>query len=260
MKILVIGAGNMGAWFVESLCLEHDVAVYDTNRQKLRYFFNTHRFVSFEQISAFAPSLVINAVSLQHTVAAFNDVLPYLPEDCIISDITSVKNSLHEYYLGTGRRFVSTHPMFGPTFASLKELSSQSAVIIAESDPDGKKFFHDFYASLHLNIYEYSFEEHDRTMAYSLSIPFTSTMVFAACMKHQEAPGTTFKKHMAVAEGLLSENDYLLSEILLNPYTLPQIERIHEKLSDIMNMIRQKDVRALHLFVEELRRNIKKEK
>ena len=260
MKILVIGAGNMGAWFVESLCLEHDVAVYDTDRRKLRYFFNTHRFVSFDQIDAFAPALVINAVSLQHTVAAFNDVLPYLPEDCVIADITSIKTGLHEYYLGTGRRFVSSHPMFGPTFASLKDLSSQSAVIITESDPEGKKFFHDFYASLHLNIYEYSFEQHDKTMAYSLSIPFTSTMVFAACMKHQEAPGTTFKKHMAVAEGLLSENDYLLSEILLNPFTLPQIERIYEKLSDLMEMIRQKDVKALHHFVAELRKNIRKDK
>ena len=258
MKILVIGAGNMGAWFVESLCLEHDVAVYDLNRQKLRYFFNTHRFVSFEQISAFAPELVINAVSLQHTVAAFNDVLPYLPDDCIISDITSVKNNLHEYYRDVGRRFVSTHPMFGPTFASLKELNLQSAVIITESDPEGKQFFRDFYASLQLNIYEYSFEQHDQTMAYSLSIPFTSTMVFAACMKHQEAPGTTFKKHLSIAEGLLSENDYLLSEILLNLHTLPQIEHIHKKLSALMEMIKQKDIKALHEFVGELRKNIMK--
>ena len=95
-------------------------------------------------------------------------------------------------------------------------------------------------------------------MAYSLSVPFTSTMVFAACMKHQEAPGTTFKKHMAITEGLLSENDYLLSEILLNPHTLPQIERIHEKLSELMKMVRQKDTKALHEFVGELRQNIKK--
>jgi len=259
MKILVIGAGNMGAWFVESLCLEHDVAVFDTNRQKLRYFFNTHRFVSFDQINAFAPELVINAVSLQNTVTAFNDVLPYLPEDCIISDITSVKNSLHDYYYNSGRRFVSTHPMFGPTFASLKELSSQSAVIIAESDPDGKQFFWDFYASLNLNIYEYSFEQHDQMMAYSLSIPFTSTMIFAACMKRQEAPGTTFRKHLAIAEGLLSENNYLLSEILLNPHTLPQIERIQDKLTDLMLMIKQKDVKALHGFVEKLRENLLQE-
>lgn len=38
-------------------------------------------------------------------------------------------------------------------------------------------------------------------------------------MKHQEAPGTTFKKHMAIAKGLLSEDDYLLQEILFNPRT-----------------------------------------
>ena len=257
MKILVLGAGNMGAWFVESLCLEHDVAVYDTDRRKLRYFFNTHRFVSFDQIDAFAPELVINAVSLQHTIAAFNDVLPYLPDDCIISDIASIKTGLHDYYRNVERRFVSTHPMFGPTFASLKELSLHSAVIIAESDPEGKQFFNDFYASLLLNIYEYTFEQHDETMAYSLSVPFASTMVFAACMKFQDAPGTTFKKHLAIAEGLFSENDYLLSEILLNPYTLPQIEQIHEKLSDLMEMVKQKDVQALHEFVNLLRKNIR---
>jgi prephenate dehydrogenase len=81
-------------------------------------------------------------------------------------------------------------------------------------------------------------------------------MVFAACMKHLEAPGTTFKKHLAIAEGLLSENDYLLSEILLNPHTLPQIERIYEKLSDLMQMIRQKDTKAIHEFVGELRKNL----
>ena len=259
MKILVIGAGNMGAWFVESLCLEHDVAVFDTDRRKLRYFFNTHRFLTFEQIDAFSPELVINAVSLQNTVAAFNDVLPYLPDDCIISDISSIKQGLYDYYRSVGRRFASSHPMFGPTFASLKELSSQSAVIIAEGDSEGKQFFRDFYASLQLNIYEYSFEQHDETMAYSLSIPFTSSLVFAACMKHQEAPGTTFRKHLAVADGLLSENDYLLSEILLNPHTLPQLERIYEKLSDLIKMINKKDIKALHEFIGELRKNIRKD-
>ncbi|MDR1673661.1 MAG: prephenate dehydrogenase/arogenate dehydrogenase family protein [Bacteroidales bacterium] len=256
MKILILGAGNMGAWFVESLCLEHDVAVFDTDKRRLRYFFNTYRFVTFDQIAAFSPEMVINAVSLQNTVAAFNDILPYLPEECILSDITSVKNGLCRYYQQLGRRFVSTHPMFGPTFASLKELSAQNAVIISESDEEGKQFFRDFYGALRLNIHEYTFEEHDKTMAYALSVPFASTMVFAACMRHQEAPGTTFKKHLDIAQGLLSENDYLLSEVLLNPHTLPQIEKIQARLSGLTEMIREKDTQALHRFIKGLRENI----
>lgn len=39
-------------------------------------------------------------------------------------------------------------------------------------------------------------------------------------MKHQDAPGTTFKRHMKIAKGVLNEDDYLLQEILFNPRTL----------------------------------------
>ncbi len=246
----------MGAFFVESLCLDHEVGVYDKDKTKLRYFFNSHKFLTEEEIRNFAPDLMINAVSLQHTRAAFDQVLPLLPENCIISDITSVKNGLKDYYKSAGRRFVSTHPMFGPTFANVKDLSKENAILIRESDPEGKAFFHDFYESLKLKIHEYSFEAHDQTIAYSLSIPFSSSMVFAACMKTLEAPGTTFKKHLAIAKGLLSEDDYLLSEILLNPYTLEQVEKIKEKLHYLTGLIREKKINEMHEFFNQLRMNI----
>ncbi len=256
MKILVLGAGNMGSWFVETLCLDHEVGVFDLDKSKLKYFFQTHRFVSYDEIQKFQPDLLINAVSLQYTFEAFEAVMPFLPETCIISDITSVKNGLPQYYKDKGKRYVSTHPMFGPTFANVKELSSQNAIIIKEGDEEGKTFFRDFYSSLNLNIYDYSFEEHDETISYSLSIPFSSTLVFAACMKHQEAPGTTFKKHLTIAKGLMSENDYLLSEILLSPYTLTQVENIKNKLEFLIEMIREKDTASLHKFFAEIRDNI----
>ena len=52
-----------------------------------------------------------------------------------------------------------------------------------------------------LNIFEYTFDEHDETVAYSFIIPFVSTSF--SYVIAQEAPGTTFKKHMAIAKGLL---------------------------------------------------------
>jgi prephenate dehydrogenase len=256
MKILVLGAGNMGAFFIDSLCLEYEVAVYDTNPERMKYLFRTHRLEQLEQISEFDPDLLINAVSLQYTREAFDKVLPYVRETCIISDIASVKNGLPLYYQSLKHKFVSTHPMFGPTFANIKELTDQNAIIIKESDPFGKAFFRDFYARFKINIYEYSFEEHDETIAYSLSIPFTSTLVFGACMKKQEAPGTTFRKHMVIAKGLMSETDYLLSEILMNSYTLPQVEQIREKLSFLIEVIKNKDTKTLHQFLADVRKNI----
>lgn len=256
MRIAIIGAGNMGSWLVESLCLDYEVGVYDSDRSKLKYFFNSRKFLYYEEIMDFAPDLLINAVSLDQTISLFEEIASYLPESCIISDITSVKSGLSDYYKKLGRRFVSTHPMFGPTFANVKDLSDENAIIISESDEEGKTFFREFYSGLQIRIHEYSFQEHDETIAYSLSIPFSSTMVFAACMKEQEAPGTTFKKHFNIAEGLLSEDDYLLTEILLSPYSLGQVERINEQLETLIRLIRSRDKEKLSDFFAMLRGNI----
>jgi prephenate dehydrogenase len=255
-KILVLGAGKMGSWMIESLCLDYEVAAFDKDKRKMKYLFNSHRLLTYGDIREFAPDMVINAVSLQHTVKVFEEVLPYLPESCILSDITSVKMPLSEFYLNSKRRFVSTHPMFGPTFANIKELSTQSAIIITQSDEEGKNFFRNFYKSFGLSIFEYSFIEHDQTIAYSLSIPFASTLVFAACMKQQEAPGTTFKKHLSIAKGLFSEDDYLVTEILFSNYTYEQLDNIGQKLEYLKEIVKEKNSTKMKEFLAELRKNI----
>jgi len=256
MKICILGAGKMGAWLTDALCLQHEVAVYDPDKNRLKYVFNTQRFTTLDEIREFEPELLINAVVLKYTLSVFKEVLPYLPATCILSDIASVKTGLEEFYRESGFRFVSTHPMFGPTFANLKDLGQQHAIIITESDHLGKAFFKEFYSSLGVNIHEFTFDEHDQTTAYSLSIPFSSTLVFAACMKKQQAPGTTFKKHYDIARGLLSEDDFLLTEILLNPYTLEQVEKIGEELKILQNLIKEKDSDGLRQFLSKVRTNI----
>lgn len=254
MKILVLGAGKMGSFFLDLLSFEHEVAVYEKDPARLRFTYNTLRFTQLEEIRAFAPELVINAVTVKYTIPAFDEVLPLLPDNCIISDISSVKTGLKEYYEKSGHRYVSTHPMFGPTFANLSQLHEENAIIISEGDYMGRIFFKDLYGKLGLNIYEYTFEEHDRTVAYSLSIPFVSTFVFAAVMKHQDAPGTTFKRHMRIAKGVLNEDDYLLQEILFNPYTSEQVGKIRTELKELLGIIEKKDAAGMKAYLEKIRR------
>jgi prephenate dehydrogenase len=256
MKILILGAGKMGSFFADVLSFDHEVAILDTDPKRLRFTYNTQRMTSPDEAQAFAPELVINAVTLRYTVEAFNSVLSYLPETCILSDIASVKNGLEDFYRTSMHPYVSTHPMFGPTFASLNDLSSQNAIIISESSHLGKVFFRDLYQQLKLNVFEYTFREHDETIAYSLSIPFASTLVFASVMKHQDAPGTTFKKHMNIAKGLLSEDDFLLTEILFNRFTLEQLTSIRLKLRELIEIIDEKDMDKMKAFLGEVRKNI----
>ncbi|MDR0995896.1 MAG: prephenate dehydrogenase/arogenate dehydrogenase family protein [Tannerella sp.] len=256
MKILVMGAGKMGAFFTDLLSFEHELAVLENEPKRLRFIYNALRMQRPEEVEAFAPELVINCVTLNHTLDAFRSVIPYLPPKCILSDIASVKTGLRDFYASTGFPFASSHPMFGPTFANLGNLESENAILITESDHLGRIFFKDIYEKLKLHICEYSFEEHDRVVAYSLGIPFTSSLVFAATMKHQDAPGTTFKRHLATARGLLSEDDFLLTEILFNPRTPRQIARIQEELSKLQDMVGQKDTAALRAYFARLRENI----
>lgn len=257
MRILILGAGKMGNFFCDLLSFDHEVAVFDPNPKRLLFTYNARRFSDLSEVKDFNPELVINAATVKHTISAFDSVLPYLQPNTIISDIASVKTGLPEFYARAGHPFVSTHPMFGPTFASLSNLANENAVIIAEGDHLGKIFFKDLYNRLGLNIVEYTFEQHDETIAYSLSIPFASTLVFGAVMKHQDAPGTTFKRHMAIAKGLMSEDDYLLTEILFNPYTPDQIEKITERLSELHDIVKKKDALRLKDFLEEVRSNLK---
>ena len=124
----------MGSFFTDVLSFKHETAVYDVNPQKLRFMYNCYRFTKLEEIEEFCPELVINAATVKYTLDAFNQVLPALPKDCIISDIASVQTGLLEWYEASGVSYVSTHPLFGPTFANLDQLSSENAIIISEGD------------------------------------------------------------------------------------------------------------------------------
>ncbi|WP_289286798.1 prephenate dehydrogenase/arogenate dehydrogenase family protein [Paramuribaculum intestinale] len=257
MRILIMGAGKMGSFFSDLLSFTHEVAVYDPDPQRLRFTYNAQRFSDLDEIDGFHPEMVINAATVKYTLDAFKAVLPHIDRSCILSDISSVKTGLPEFYAGCGHPFVSTHPMFGPTFASLSNLADENAIIISEGDHLGRVFFKDLYGQLGLHIEEYTFEEHDRTIAYSLSIPFASTLVFASVMKHQDAPGTTFKRHMAIARGLMSEDDFLLSEILFNPNTPSQLDQIVERLATLKEIVERHDHDAMKSYLEQARQNLK---
>ncbi len=256
MKILILGMGHLGSWLARELCKQNEVVVFDREPGKAGSLEGIAVIPEISEIASFRPALLINAVSLQSTVTAFEGVAPYLPRECVISDVASVKTGIPDYYRKTGVRFVSIHPMFGPTFANMNSLREENVIIISDSDPEGARFFKDFFLNLGLNIFEYSFQEHDRMMAYSLALPFVSSMVFAGCVDAKAVPGTTFRKHMNIAKGLLSEDDNLLTEVLFSPYSIEEVEKVTARLELLKHIIRQKDYEEAESFFKRLRKNL----
>jgi prephenate dehydrogenase len=257
MKIVILGTGHMGSWLTRELSCEDEVAVYDTDERKSVGLSTVSRLSHPREIKEYQPDLLINAVSLQHTVAVFEETASYLRNDCMIGDVASVKGEIADYYNRAGFRFVSVHPMFGPTFADMETLKEENGVIISESCREGRDFFHRLFTKLGLRIFDYSFEEHDNMMAYSLSVPFVSSMMFAGCVDAKTVPGTTFKRQMTLARHLLSEDDHLLAEILFNRHSIDQLGRMTSQLEFLKHIIKARDYDVAKELFARLRENIR---
>jgi prephenate dehydrogenase len=256
MKIAILGAGHMGGWLAGELAAGHDVAVLDLDSARVEKIPGVSALGEYNDLAAFRPELLVNAVSLANTIAAFDAAAPHLPAGCWVADLASVKAGLPEYYRACPFLFASVHPMFGPTFGNIRRLDEENVIIVSESDSSVAAFFRDFFRSLGLTIHEYSFEAHDRLIAYSLTLPFASTIVFAACLDAKTVPGSTFKKHYEIARGLLAEDDDLLAEILFNRYSLKQLDRITGCLEFLKHVIKDRDFEEVKKFFRRLRLNI----
>ena len=81
----------MGSFFIDLLSFDHEVAVFERDPLRMRFTYNCQRFTTLEEVRDFRPELLINAVTLKYTIPVFEQVIPYLPKECIISDIASVK-------------------------------------------------------------------------------------------------------------------------------------------------------------------------
>jgi len=255
MRVLILGAGHMGQWLAEALKHHHSVAVNDLDGEKVKEL-DVHKISDPFQVKEFEPDLVINAVTLTNIYKAFDEFLPYVPQDCILSDIASVKSGLYEYYLKSGKRFVSTHPMFGPAFTKFHDLRGENAIIIKESEEEGKEFFRDFYSRMKLNLYECTFEEHDKSVSYTLSVPFLSSMMFAVGAGRQEAPGNSYKRHLETARAIFSNDDSLLAEVMFNPHSVERMAEINSQLAYLTHIIKERDFHEMQKLINRMRKSI----
>jgi prephenate dehydrogenase len=256
MKITILGAGHMGSWLARGLSEGHEIAIFDRYPEKTVGLANIKVFHDITEIASFEPEFLINVVSLQNTIPVFQEVLPHIPKGCVIGDMASVKGELGAFYEKSGFRFFSVHPMFGPTFANMDALKGENAIIIKESDDETVRFLKTFFEGFGIRIFEYTFLEHDKMMAYSLTLPFISSMAFASCVDSSAVPGTTFAKHMNIARGLLSEDNHLLGEVLFNAYSVPELDRVTAMMEYLKHIIRDRDHGELGGFLDRLRKNI----
>ena len=64
---------------------------------------------------------------------------------------------------------------------------------------------------------------------------------------------------MQIAKGVLNEDDYLLQEILFNPYTHDQVAKIRTELKELLEIIDNKDSAGMKAYLTKIRNNVRQD-
>ncbi|WGS64561.1 prephenate dehydrogenase/arogenate dehydrogenase family protein [Marinitoga aeolica] len=259
-RLLIIGHGRMGKWFAKELSKINniEIMVYDIKNQDFQKSRNYVITNDLKKVSEFNPSFILNCAPLSNTIDAFENIVENInnKKNIVFGDIASIKNDVKKFYQLHNLKYVSFHPMFGPTFANMGNLKGENVIFISGSENNYLEFFKSFFTKYNLKIHTLSFDEHDKMMAYSLSVPFISSLVFAGRVDKTIVPGTTFAKHLSIAKGVLMEDTNLISEILFNSLTVEEIGRINSNLEYLKHIIMTKDKEELEKFLSKLRNNV----
>jgi prephenate dehydrogenase len=64
---------------------------------------------------------------------------------------------------------------------------------------------------------------------------------------------------MRIAKGVLNEDDYLLQEILFNPYTNENVAQIRKELKELLDIIDNKDSERMKKYLTKIRDNVRRD-
>ena len=200
MKTTVIGgAGQMGGWLIQHFkALGHSVIASDLRNDDLRKMADTLDFTpENDNITAVLDSnVVIISVPIDQISSVIREISPHMRQNSILCEISSIKQNLPDELIEVSEKQIRPlciHPMFGPGSGTL----FRRIVLIPIYDMQSERsLVGTLFPGCHIICA--SAEEHDRAMAFIISLPYFVNMILASVLIEedlallQELSGTTF--------------------------------------------------------------------
>jgi prephenate dehydrogenase len=269
MRIAILGAGKMGAWFAKFFLAEgYSVVVADRKKEKL---------VKLKQELAVETSDFAEAVEKADrvlicvSISAFEEIVKKISsavsDGQIIMDICSIKDvpvkTMHTH-LKDGL-ILGMHPVFGPGSTTIEN----KAFVLTPTNSQEEAFAKDFKKWLETKkarVFVMAPQKHDQLMSIVLGLPHFLGLVACDALLEEanynetkDVAGTTYRMLFTLAEVAALENPELFASLQLS---LPELETIEssfiEKANEWLNLIKQKDHTAITRKMEQLKTKIMK--
>jgi len=239
-KVVIIGgAGALGKLFVK-LFEQSDYQVTSLEKDD---------WARAEEIFAGA-DLVIVAVPIKLTVSVI-ERLSALPKQCILADITSVKNEPLQAMLKVHPGpVIGLHPMFGPDSPGMIK---QVVVLCHGREPDKYAWLLEQMRTWGAVLHESSSTEHDSAMAFIQVMRHFSTFVYGQHLKEEDPSlasllmfsSPIYRLELAMVGRLFAQAPELYADIIFNnAESLALLKRFHARFGEAIQLVETVDKAA----------------
>ncbi|MBN1682850.1 prephenate dehydrogenase [Candidatus Bathyarchaeota archaeon] len=160
--------------------------------------------------------LVIFCTPITNTPNLIIELIPFLESKTILCEITSLKGGVVPVLRELKNITLSLHPMFGP---DVQNFTNQTMALIHVKNIEiEKKYTETLFPES--KIVTTSVENHDKAMAYVLSLPYFMNLVFANTLEQgerefiEQLAGTTFKAQSIVKDCIIGESTELIESLI----------------------------------------------
>lgn len=198
--------------------------------------------------------LVIVSVPINATCDIIEKVAPYLADDCILADFTSIKNEPLQAMMNahTGP-VVGLHPMFGP------DISSLAKQVVAYCDgrmSEQYQWLLDQITMWGAKIEAINALEHDQNMSLIQAMRHFNSFVYGVHLA-QEDPNLEklialsspiYRLELAMVGRLFAQDPVLYADIIMSsPRNFEMIKRFHQRFGEAIKLLENRDKES---FVE----------
>lgn len=188
--------------------------------------------------------LALISVPIESTDSVISKLGPYLPQDCILSDITSIKESPLKAMLKAHQGpVVGFHPLFGP---STSTLDKQIIVATPGRNPDACQWLLDQLSAWGSIILNSTAKEHDEVMGIVQTLRHFATFAFGQFLHRKqinlqrtlEFSSPIYRLELGMVGRLFAQDPSLYAEIIFaSPDRRRLLKDYLDSIQDNLEMI-----------------------
>ncbi len=235
--LIVGGMGSMGQYFSQW---------FDDSGYKVRIL-DRNDWLNVGKL-CHGIELAIISVPIEVTAEVAGKLGPHLPVDCVLADVTSIKeqplNAMLEAYQGP---VIGLHPLFGPTTSTMDK---QIIVVTPGRNLPSCRWLIDQFSAWGTIILQVNAQEHDEIMSIVQTVRHFATFAFGQFLCHKqidlsrtiEFSSPIYRLELGMVGRLFAQDPSLYSEIIFaSPKRLALLKDYLSSLTNNLAMVEKGD-------------------